>query len=55
MKRLTIALTVMALGVYLMLQESGKKEKKELRKISDATRKKIKKSHFPGKEMLAVD
>lgn len=55
MKRLTIALTVMALGVYLMLQETGQKQKKELRKAADATRKKIKKSHFPGKEMLATD
>jgi hypothetical protein len=52
MKRLTIALTVMALGVYLMLQETGKKQKKELKSVGDTTRKKIKKSHFPGKEVL---
>jgi hypothetical protein len=54
MKRLTIALTVMALGVYLMLQETGKKQKKESKHAGDATRKKIKKSHFPGKEILAA-
>ena len=28
MKRLAIVLTVMGLGVYLMLQEKGKKKKK---------------------------
>ncbi|HXS57148.1 MAG TPA: hypothetical protein VN726_13550 [Hanamia sp.] len=55
MKRLTIALTVMALGVYLMLQEAGKKQKKESRYTPDLTRKKIKKSHFPGKEMSHAD
>lgn len=52
MKRLAIALVVMGLGVYLMLSE---KDKKEIRNEGKKFRKKIKKSHFPGKEMVSSD
>lgn len=50
MKRLAIALAVMGLGVYMMLSE---KDKKQVKEEGNKIRKKIKKSHFPGKEILS--
>ncbi len=52
MKKLAIVLAVMGFGVFLMLSE---KDKKEIKKEGKKFRKKLKKSHFPGKEILAVD
>lgn len=52
MKRLAIALAVMGFGVYLMLSE---KDKKVLKEEGKKFRKKLKKSHFPGKGIASVD
>lgn len=52
MKRLAIIFGVMCLGVWLLLSEKDKKQ------ISDEGRKikkKFKKSHFPGKEMVSAE
>jgi len=50
MKRLLILLALMGAGVWWMMMDTGKDEIKER---GDLTRKKLKKSHFPKKEILA--
>jgi hypothetical protein len=50
MKRLAIILAVMGFGVYLMLSE---KDKKSFRNEGNKIKKKLKKTHFPAKEILA--
>lgn len=52
MKRLAIVLAVMGLGIYMMLTE---KDKKKLKNEGRKTRKKLKKSHFPHKEIIPAD
>ena len=48
MKKLAIILTVMGLGVYLMLTE---KDKKRVKKQVQPVKKKVKKTHFPAKDI----
>ncbi|MEO6894678.1 MAG: hypothetical protein ABI136_06540 [Ginsengibacter sp.] len=50
MKRLLVLLALMGAGVYLMLKES---DKKEIKKAGKKLKKKLRKSHFPKKEVLA--
>ncbi len=50
MKKLAVILTVMGFGIYLMLSE---KDKKELRKEGEKMKRKLKKTHFPVKEILS--
>jgi hypothetical protein len=48
MKKLAVILTVMGLGVYLMLTE---KDKKRVKNQVQQVKKKIKKTHFPAKDL----
>ena len=50
MKRLLVLLAIMGAGVWLMLSESEKKEIKKERKL---LKKKLRKTHFPKKELIA--
>jgi len=50
MKRLLILLAIMAAGVWLMMTDS---EKKEIREKGKLAKKKLKKTHFPKKEVFA--
>lgn len=50
MKRLLILLAIMGAGVWLMLTET---EKKEIKKEGKLLKKKLKKTHFPKKEVFA--
>ena len=50
MKKLLILLALMGAGVWWLMTGTDKKEVKEL---GDLQRKKLKKTHFPKKEILA--
>jgi len=50
MKRLLILLALMGAGVWWLMTDTDKKEIKER---GDLQRKKLKKTHFPKKEVLA--
>ncbi|MGN6246935.1 MAG: hypothetical protein ACTHNG_01190 [Ginsengibacter sp.] len=50
MKRLLILLALMGAGVWWMMMDSDKDEVKEL---GDLTKKKLRKTHFPKKEIVA--
>ena len=52
MKKIAILLAVVGLGVFLMLTEN---DKKELKKEGKKFKKKLKKTHFPGKESISFD
>lgn len=51
MKRLLILLAVMGIGVFFLLSDT---EKEELKHEGKRIKKKLKKSHFPKKEMPAL-
>jgi hypothetical protein len=50
MKKLALILGVMGLGVYLMFSE---KDKKRFKNEGNKIKKKLKKTHFPAKEILS--
>ena len=52
MKRLAVVFGIMCIGVLLLLSE---KDKKQLSAEGKKLKKKFKKSHFPGKDLVSAD